>query len=152
MKPFIYAGLAVLFSTSSLSANNLAVCGESSGYGFYPKAGIAATQPGSGQWTPDAISGGRFSLTENNGEQLDILVTDAMGRVYSSTQEGAKVAAIGSTENSLTVLVAYPNLIETYTFLRDAEGQAEAMWTTNKWGTPVAKVAAYRADCTYFVR
>ena len=101
------------------------------------------------QWISDAISGGRFSLIENDGE-FDLLVTDAMGRVFSSKQEGAKVILVGSSYNSLTVVVAYPLLVETYTFLRNEDGQPEAIWTTNKWGTPIPKVAAFRADCSFF--
>jgi len=79
-------------------------------------------------------------------------VTDAMGRVFSSKQEGAKVIVVGSSDKSLTVVVAYPLLVETYTFLRNGDGQAEAIWTTNKWGTPIPKVAAFRAACSFFAR
>jgi len=145
------SGLFLTIASTAALGANIAICGESAGYGFYPKAGLAAAAQGSGKWINDVISGGRFSLTENEGE-FDILVTDAMGRVFSSKQEGAKVIVVGSSDKSLTVVVAYPLLVETYTFLRNGDGQAEAIWTTNKWGTPIPKVAAFRAACSFFAR
>jgi hypothetical protein len=47
----------------------------------------------------------------------------------------------------MTVVVAYPRLIETYTFLVAASGP-EVMWTTNKFATPVIKAGLYRAYCS----
>lgn len=144
-------GLGLSLSTAALSAN-IADCGASTGYGFYPKAGLAASQPDGGKWTPDGISGGRLSLTENEGE-FDLLVSDSLGgRIFSSKQEGSKVIVVGSGDKSLSVVVASPLLMETYTFLRNEDGQAEVMWTSNKWGTPIPKVGAYRADCSFFAR
>jgi hypothetical protein len=145
------AGLFLTIASTAAHGAKIADCGASAGYGYFPKAGHAAAAPDSGKWISDAISGGRFSLTENDGE-FDLLVTDAMGRVFSSKQEGAKVTLVGSSYNSVTVVVAYPLLVETYTFLRNEDGQAEAIWTTNKWGTPIPKVAAFRADCSFFAR
>ena len=145
------AGLFLTIASTAAHGANIADCGASAGYGYFPKAGHAAAAPDSGKWISDAISGGRFSLTENDGE-FDLLVTDAMGRVFSSKQEGAKVTLVGSSYNSVTVVVAYPLLVETYTFLRNGDGQAEAIWTTNKWGTPIPKVAAFRAACSFFAR
>ena len=46
------------------------------------------------------------------------------------------------------MLVVYPLLVEIYTFLRSETG-SEVMWTSNKFGTPVLKVAAYRATCSF---
>src|SRR6185436_11253926 len=83
------SGLFLTIASTAALGANIATCGESAGYGFYPKAGLAAAAQGSGKWINDVISGGRFSLTENEGE-FDILVTDAMGRVFSSKQEGGK--------------------------------------------------------------
>jgi hypothetical protein len=145
-------GLGLSLSTAALGKTyTFATCGESAGYGFYPRAGLAASQPEAGKWIPDALTGGGFSLTENEGK-FDILARDSSGRVFSSTQDGAKVLAVGSTDKSLSVIVSYPNLIETYTFLRNAEGEAEVLWSTNKWGTPIPKIAAYRASCSFFAR
>lgn len=67
------------------------------------------------------------------------------------TQDGASVVLIGVTDKSLSVLVSNPNrYVETYTFLRTEDGQAEVMGTTNKWGTVIPKVGAYRAGCSIF--
>jgi hypothetical protein len=122
------------------------IVGKAAATAFIPKLDF---QPG--KWTNDTISGGRFSLTENDGD-FDLLVADSLGRIFSSKQEGAKIIVMNSSDKSLTVLVAYPKLVETYTFLRNEDGQAEAIWTTNKWGTPIPKVAAFRAACSFFAR
>ena len=149
---FLAASLLLAGSMTATFAGNIATCGESAGYGFYPKAGLAASQPESGKWMPDAIGNGRMSLTETGGE-FDLLISDFLGgRIYSSKQEGATVIVTGTGDKSLSVVVAYRNLVETYTFLRNEEGQAEVMWTVNKWGTPIPKVGAYRADCSFFAR
>jgi hypothetical protein len=53
----------------------------------------------------------------------------------------------------MTLLVSYPasTVTETYTFFRNVDGNAEAMWTSNKGGgAPIMKVGVYRADCSFF--
>jgi hypothetical protein len=144
------AALAVIISTEAF-AREIAICGASSGYGFYPKAGLAALDQGAGEWHSDGIKDGRFTLTEIDKDKFDLLVTDATGAVYSATQDGAAVVLIGVTDKSLSVVVTYPNTyVETYTFIRTEDGQTEAMWTSNKWGTLIPKVGAYRASCSFF--
>jgi hypothetical protein len=66
-------GLGLSLSTAVLGKTyTFATCGESAG--FYPKAGLAASQPEAGKWIPDTLPGGSFSLTENEGK-FDILPT-----------------------------------------------------------------------------
>jgi hypothetical protein len=131
----------------------MASCGASDGQAYYPKFGLAAlSKDHRAEWTSDTIGNGRISLSETDGE-FDILVSDTVGgRVFSSRQEGAKVIVTDLGDKSISLLVAYPLLVETYTFFRNAEGQAEVMWTSNKWGTPIPKVGAYRAACSFFAR
>ena len=107
----------------------------------------------SGKWVEDKISAGKFTLTEISEKQFDLLLTDATGRIFSAKQDGGTVLFVGAANTAITILVIYPTstVTETYTFFRNADGKAEAMWTVNKGGgAPIMKAAAYRADCNFF--
>lgn len=156
MQRLVYlVALMAMLSTGAF-ARNVAICGASQGYGFYPKVGLAAAdQAGEWQgtlgWQTDGIKDGRFTLTQIAKDKFDLLVIDTTGAIYSATQDDATVILIGVTDKSLSIVVTYPNTyVETYTFLRNDDGQAEVMWTSNKWGTIIPKVGAYRASCSFF--
>ena len=141
-------------ASGPVSAKDIAVCGASRGYGFYPKAGLVAASKDAGAWHGDAISKGKFTLSQVSDKDFDLLVTDATGRVFSAKQEGGIVVLVGARNKVVTVIVDYPatTVVETYTFLRNANGKAEAIWTSNKGGgAAIMKVAAYRADCSFFL-
>jgi hypothetical protein len=138
-------GLVVFPLVESSEAKDVAVCGSSEGYAYYPSAGLMAEK--SAQWTDDPISSGKFTLSISELNKFDLLFTDATGAVMSASQEGAEVLRIGQSEIGITVAVVYPMLIETYTFLQSHSGP-EAIWTSNKHSTPILKAGAYRAKCT----
>jgi len=129
-------------------AADIAVCGGSDGQGYYPSVGLTAGHKS--EWTPDSISKGRITLSFTAPNNFGVLISDATGAIFSSTADGTKVARVGQTESSITMLVVYPMLVETYTFLISSTG-FEVMWTTNKYTTPILKVGAYRASCTFVV-
>ena len=139
-------GLAVCLLDQAAVAKDVAVCGGSEGYAYYPSAGLMADK--SAQWTDDPISAGKFTLSISELNKFDLLFTDATGAVVSASQDGAEVLRIGQSEIGITIAVVYPMLIETYTFLRSQSGP-EAIWTSNKHSTPILKAGAYRAKCTF---
>jgi len=142
----------VLVSLISFSAHasDIAICGASEGYSYYPKIGLGAADANAGEWSEDRISNGRFTATLAEDKSFDIIVLDATGGVFSSRAVGAVVELVGKTDETLTLLVIYPGkTIETYTFLRNADGQAEVMWTVNKFGTLIPKAASYQAACSF---
>jgi hypothetical protein len=149
----VFVAAIMLLITSMADAEvgrEIATCGESSGYGYYPKAGL---NNNAGKWTDDAISGGKFTLTQTSEKEFDLLITDSSGRVFSAKQDGGVVALTGAANGAVSVVVSYPatTVTETYTFFRTADGKAEAMWTSNKGGgAPIIKVTAFRADCSFF--
>lgn len=120
----VFVAAIMLLVTSMADAvfgGEIATCGRSSGYGYYPKAGLTANNAPR-KWVEDAISGGKFTLTQTSEKEFDLLITDTSGRVFSAKQDGGVVVL-----------------------------EAEVMWTSNKGGgAPVMKVAAYRADCSFF--
>ena len=145
------AALIAAFSSAALG-KDIAKCGASDGYSYFPKAGLGAADQDTGEWHRDGIKDGRFTLTEISENVFDLLILDASGGIYSAKQDGAKIIILGSTKKSLSFLVSYPNAyVETYTFMRNEDDDAEAMWTSNKWGTPIPKAGAYRASCSFFV-
>lgn len=98
-------------------------------------------------WQGGRVESG-LTLSMTAPDNFDILIGDATGSVFSSTQDGARVVRVGQTASSITFIVAYPQVVETYTFLITSNGP-EVMWTSNKHNTPILKVGAYRADCTF---
>ena len=145
----IGAVLALFFYRPTYAAD-LATCGVSEGYAYYPKIGMAASDPAAGRWSEDRISDGRFTLTLAGDDTLDLLVLDALGGIFSARAAGGLVRLAGKTDETLTVVVLYPERsIETYTFVRDKEGKAEAIWTVNRFGSAVPKAAAFRASCSF---
>jgi hypothetical protein len=114
---------------------------------------LAADKDEAGHWVDDAITGAKFTLVQISEKEFDLLISDATGRVFSAKQDGGIVLLTGRKENVVSVLVTYPvtTVTETYSFFRNADGKAEAIWTSIKGGgTLFMKVAAYRADCSFF--
>ena len=136
-------------------AEELAVCGASEGYAFYPKAGLAAQNEDAGKWVDDKISGGRLTLTRIGKDEYDLLFSDSTGRIVSAKQDGGVIVPAGGASDTVSLIVVYPGtgVVETYTFLRKADTGAEVIWTSNKGGGAlIMKVAAYRADCSFFAK
>jgi hypothetical protein len=132
------------------NAADIAHCGASEGYGYYPKIGLGASDSRTGKWTKDQIRDGRLTLTLGENNTFDIIALDARDAPFSFRTSGASVSMIGKTDVSLSILAAFPmGIIETYTFLRNTDGRAEVMWTQNKYGTPIPKVAAFRSNCSF---
>lgn len=133
-----------IVGAEALSAE-LAVCGDSKGYGYYPAAGLRLNEEP--EWAEDGISGGKLTLSRSNSGDLDILFADASGRVISTVADGGEVILIDQGKGSLSVLVVYDVSIETYTFLKTATG-GEVMWTQNRHSGPIVKAAIFRASCS----
>ena len=139
-------------ATPALS-REIATCGNSNGYAYYPKVGLAAQNKDAGKWITDGVTGGKFTLSETSKNEFDLLIADASGKIFSAKQDGGVVMLTGASSNSMSVLVSYPktSVTETYTFFRLPDGKAEAIWTSNKGGSAViSKVSAMRATCSYF--
>ena len=79
--------------TGAAVSKDIAICGESEGYSYFPNAGLLALSSPkyAGKWIEDAISPGRFTLSTGVGDKLDLFFTDASGAVGSATSNGAQV-------------------------------------------------------------
>ena len=141
-----FSVVLTFFSTVAL-AEDIAVCGESSGYAYYANRGI--NQSENVGWSEDKISGGKFTLSQDDKGQLDLLISDATGRVFSSLSQGSKIFPAISADSSLTVIIVNDQLVETYIFQILKNGKFQAMYTDAKAEAPFPKVSAFIADCSY---
>jgi hypothetical protein len=127
------------FCTGTASAQVLFSCGASSGYSYYLPGGIIGLDDA--QWIEDGISGGGIQLLQD-GANFDLIYTDAFGG-RSAKADGGQVIGYPADAGFL-VIVAYPNVIETYQFNTEVDKVA---WTQNKLHPASRKMAAFVADC-----
>ncbi len=138
------AFLAFAHVPSSVSASEGAVvrCGASKGTGYYFYDEIM--NPKGPEWSEDGISDGKLILI-SLGDEWDIQFDDVAG-AFGYRQDGAEVVPLGSTENKLTIGAFRGTYTDVYTF--DLT-QKEVVWSSHKIGTPIPKVAIYRAPCSF---
>jgi hypothetical protein len=103
------AAIALMLSvlvTGAAVSKDIAICGESEGYSYFPDAGLLAlsSPKDTGKWIADAISPGRLTLSTGLGHKLDLLYTDASGVVASATSNGAQVIRLAQTHEALAVI------------------------------------------------
>ena len=142
--------LSVSFSGIALS-KDLAVCGASQGYAYYPMAGRLAESKDGGKWHPDGISQGKLTLIRKGvaSGAYEIRYEDASGKITSSSADGGIVLSVGRSGDALAFVVNYPGAtVETYMFVNSTNGP-EVVWSQNKYGSPILKVAAFRAPCSF---
>lgn len=136
-----------LFLTSAYANNQIATCSSPQGYSYYAAYGlIPANKAG---WQKDAISGGKTTLSVNNGS-YDILYTDASGRgIISATAEGAKIVMTRNTSSTIQVIALYPtSTTEIYTFWKTTDGKFQFSQIQNKID-PIPKSSVYVGNCSY---
>ncbi|HUU67158.1 MAG TPA: hypothetical protein VMW57_07745 [Methyloceanibacter sp.] len=99
----LVAAIALLLPcmANAVFAREIATCGASRGYGYYPKAGLGAFSDDAGKWGEDSISSGKFTLSQTSEKEFDLLITDASGRVFSAKQDWAFVHVC--TENFIRI-------------------------------------------------
>ena len=147
---FGLAWFVTLAGSTPILAKDIAVCGASEGYGYYPRKGLTSDDPDAGKWVEDGISNGRMTLITTANDALDLLVADSTGAVYSTINDGGTVIPIGRSNEMLSVIIVYElgGTVETYTFLNSVSGP-EVIWSSNKFGTLILKIAAFRAPCSF---
>lgn len=92
----------------------------------------------------DGIDGGKIMLQQVDAQKFILAYRDAVGEVKKHDAYRNEVTA-----NAISVTVLLPNRRETYTFLRNADGEAEVLWSVHDWGTMIPKISAYRAPCGF---
>ena len=129
----------------SASAAVLMECGASDGYSYFIEGGIVPSDKAG--WTSDGVASGRISLVQN-GQDFDIMTTDATGGTYSYKADGAKIIPISVTPDEWAILAAFPlGVVEVHHFHRTPNG-GEVIWIQSKFGSvPAKKASAFHASC-----
>ena len=137
----------VMFTSNTYANTQIASCSAPQGYSYYAAYGLV-TKDKAG-WQKDAISGGKTTLSINNGN-YDILYTDSSGRgIMSATAEGAKVVMSRNTSSTIQVIVLYPtSTTEIYTFWKTTDGRYQFSQIQNKID-PVPKSSVYVGTCSF---
>lgn len=146
MKNLLLIVIAML--TGNTYANSqIASCSAPQGYSYYAAYGLL-TKDKAG-WQKDSISGGKTTLSVNNGN-YDILFTDSSGRgIISATADGAKVIMTRNTNSSIQVIAMYPtSTTEIYTFWKTTDGKYQFSQIQNKI-EPLPKSSVYVGNCSF---
>ena len=139
-------GLLLLTLAPSAQAAVLMECIASAGFSYFIEGGALPLDPTKGEWEPDGINPGGISLIQD-GDNFDIIQSDATGSTFSAKGDGANVVALSQSQTWWLILVLYPGeAMETYQFDKRSHG-GEVVWTQHKFGDMVKKVGAFKASC-----
>jgi hypothetical protein len=105
-------------------------CSGSEGYSYYFKSPLGENKDIG--WGKDSISKGEIIFMIKN-EKPEIIYKDAFG-TRSTTEDGSKLSMLQSVGRDTIVLVSNSNLLETYRFHLDANGNGEVAWGSNRGG------------------
>ena len=130
----------VIFATQA-RAEILMHCGPSKGQGYF--FNDPTFNPNPSGWHEDGMSKGRIILSKE-GEDWDILFGDAAGGSgYRS--DGATVIPLASNEKFIRIGAFADNYSDVYNFNLV---EKTVVWSSNKSGPLMGKVAVYFSDCS----
>ncbi|MCF4166326.1 hypothetical protein L2U69_11780 [Zavarzinia compransoris] len=139
--------LAILVAATPLGNGSVAAadgvlarCGASKGRGYFLKDNLS--NPDGPMWADDGISSGKVVLIRL-GDEWDIQFDDTVG-AYGYRQDGATVAMLGQFGERLSIGAFRGTYADIFTF---DFAEKEVVWTSQKIGTFVPKVAVYVAKC-----
>jgi len=142
----IAIALALALPTSPAAAEILAQCGPSKGHAWYfANKHLPEDQAG---WTEDSTGQGQTMLIRD-GDQHDIVFSDATGRTVSVRATGGKVYTLARAP-IITLMVLYSDgatAVETYAFDVDEHGRGTLVWTSTKITGFVDRAGVYRSKC-----
>lgn len=150
LKSIILSAVALLIFLFSFPAYaaDVAICGGSKGYSYMAFRNLMDEE--NMGWSEDTNLHGQIVLKKNQDGELDIMFGDATTSIYSTLAEGGTLLPASISEEAVTVVVIYPNMLsETYIFQKLKNGDYQVMWTQAKSETPIPKVAAWVAECSY---
>ena len=138
------AVLCLAMAGSNASADIVATCGESNGWGYYVPGGMSPTQEP--EWVKDGISKGSFHLIRS-GEDFDIVFTDSSGGTVSTKGDGGTIAGEVTQDGDVVVFVAYPKgAFETWVFWLSSK-KPTVSFSQAKHSTGIRKHSLMVAPC-----
>jgi hypothetical protein len=120
-------------------------CGASAGHEYYFAGGpVTAKQAG---WTAGTIDGGSTVLMRN-GNQFDIVFSDALGRNMSIAEDGGTPIVISKADGTIVLVVDYPGRsVETWIFKLNDVGRGEVTFSQARYNGTISKHSLFRAAC-----
>ncbi|MFP3943797.1 MAG: hypothetical protein ACLFWF_07880 [Alphaproteobacteria bacterium] len=129
----------------------IAVCGKSTGHGYYADRNVAGPQDLG--WTEEEMTARGFTLVLNEGGTglLDLVFPEKDGKPSSYVASGGTLRPIKISENAITIVAVKPEhaISETYVFQKLRSGKSQVMWTETKGDTALPKVGAFVASCEH---
>lgn len=128
------------------SAGTITKCGASAGYRYNLTSPNPFLSVPKG-WDKDEISKGSFELTKD-GENFDIITTDAAGS-RSSKADGALIVRVeGDVPGTFVVLAAYnTGTVEHFLFELTPRGEGQVVWGTVRAQGSLPKSSLMQAKC-----
>lgn len=142
MRYFFLAIMILFFLPTNAKAEVLFKCGASKGYDYLwsdlaPEKGLIEAE--------SAILHGSFSLVKN-GEDYDIIYTDATERTSSAKAQGATVVPVQSGTDFLMVVVIYPQqTVEVYHFFKFLD-EWHSIYSVHR-NSVVSRGSVMRVEC-----
>lgn len=136
----------LLSTVGATQAQEVAVCRNPSGMGYYHFTGLLKED--SAGWEKEEITGGVFTLTRNDKGDMDILYVDTRKKPVSSVTDGAIVRLLRRSEHSATVLVHYPETsTELYTFFKEKNGAHRFTLVQSRTSGFIEKSSLMMGEC-----
>jgi len=140
--------LSIVGAAVIAQASTITRCGASKGFAWYFESGLVEKRKTG--WTKDGVSKGDITLVRD-GDEYDIIFTDATGGTSSAKANGAEVLFLGGTR-PFVILEAYTKTqglsVFTYTFDLDDHGAGQVVYSATKLNGLINKAAIYKAECT----
>lgn len=127
-------------------AETLFTCTNIYGQSYYPYRGMVPKNKSG--WQKDGIDNGKTALVVDDQKNIDILYTDASGKVASAKNDGAEIINLSEKKSSIVIVVSYPNnTLESYYFFETKEKKYEMIMQQTKYGTMIEKSSTFRGEC-----
>ena len=150
IQTFIAFLLAEIFLGSlALAAENpetIATCGGSNGHSYFHSSNLVGDEESG--WSTDQLTEGSITV-QKIGDNFDVIHRSVVG-LQSSVDSGAIIVPIAYTQDSLGLVVIYPDsgTTEVYNFQHLETEFAEVSWTSTKVNSLINKSAVFYAKCS----
>lgn len=141
--PLILLAAAAVFAPCVATAEIVATCGASSGYGYYIPGPLNPERKATME--KDAVSRGSFQLI-HSGNDWDIIFTDSTGGTLSSKGDGGEISGVVTSSGDVLVVIAYERTIETWIFWL-SQAQPSASYSQAKFDAGIKKHSLMVAQC-----
>lgn len=118
---------------TSVSAQTIATCGPSIGFGNFHQGGIVKKKDSG--FRKEEVSDGMLTFQKKGADAYDVLMVDSRKKIISLTQEGGSIILLRKGGIDATFMHYYQGgVIELYTLWIDADGKGRYDLIQSKGG------------------